>query len=258
MSRMYHTAMVALCLAALTGVFASNAAAENVTYDFSRVTSGQNLLSQDNWANYATPTSIMVSNGETGWSGNYATSTGASSIYTRLNDGGWSFSLQDNLDWEFSAKFGSEGDDFYNIVGLDKDRGFRTMCLYVYGGELRWKLEDDQGGQVFYHKLALPSQSAKIYRLGIEAAAKGGGEYTFKAYYEDLSVSGPKVYVGSPVDAAISVSTRWNGLDLRMASSGIAGRVDDICISQVPEPSTLTLLAAGLVGLLAYAWRKRK
>ena len=26
----------------------------------------------------------------------------------------------------------------------------------------------------------------------------------------------------------------------------------------VPEPSTLTLLAAGLLGLLAYAWRKRK
>jgi hypothetical protein len=28
--------------------------------------------------------------------------------------------------------------------------------------------------------------------------------------------------------------------------------------SVVPEPSTLALLAAGLVGLLAYAWRKRK
>jgi hypothetical protein len=26
----------------------------------------------------------------------------------------------------------------------------------------------------------------------------------------------------------------------------------------VPEPGTLALLAAGLMGLLAYAWRKRK
>jgi hypothetical protein len=32
---------------------------------------------------------------------------------------------------------------------------------------------------------------------------------------------------------------------------GIAG-------SYVPEPGTLALLAAGLIGLLAYAWRKRK
>jgi hypothetical protein len=28
--------------------------------------------------------------------------------------------------------------------------------------------------------------------------------------------------------------------------------------TQTPEPSTLALLATGLVGLLAYAWRKRK
>ena len=29
-------------------------------------------------------------------------------------------------------------------------------------------------------------------------------------------------------------------------------------LNVVPEPGTLTLLLAGLVGLLAYAWRKRK
>jgi hypothetical protein len=34
--------------------------------------------------------------------------------------------------------------------------------------------------------------------------------------------------------------------------------VADTAITSVPEPGTLALLTAGLVGLLAYAWRKRK
>jgi hypothetical protein len=29
-------------------------------------------------------------------------------------------------------------------------------------------------------------------------------------------------------------------------------------VKAVPEPSTLALLAGGLLGLIAYAWRKRK
>lgn len=39
-----------------------------------------------------------------------------------------------------------------------------------------------------------------------------------------------------------------------------AGLVDDVRLYKivVPEPGTFTMLACGLIGLLAYAWRKRK
>ena len=35
-------------------------------------------------------------------------------------------------------------------------------------------------------------------------------------------------------------------------------RLNGFTISSIPEPSTLVLLATGLIGLLCYAWRKRK
>jgi len=46
--------------------------------------------------------------------------------------------------------------------------------------------------------------------------------------------------------------------DIPLAScSNVAGGKEEIKIV-VPEPSTIALLASGLFGLLAYAWRKRK
>jgi hypothetical protein len=39
---------------------------------------------------------------------------------------------------------------------------------------------------------------------------------------------------------------------------GSVGKMGDLTISNVPEPSTLALTVCGLVGLVAYAWRKRK
>jgi len=49
-------------------------------------------------------------------------------------------------------------------------------------------------------------------------------------------------------------------LDLLMANFGQSvpsGSGSDSSIATVPEPGTFALLAAGLLGLLAYAWKKR-
>jgi hypothetical protein len=35
-------------------------------------------------------------------------------------------------------------------------------------------------------------------------------------------------------------------------------RLDGAALGAVPEPGTLAILASGLLGLLCYAWRKRK
>ena len=55
-----------------------------------------------------------------------------------------------------------------------------------------------------------------------------------------------------------------NGLEVILSRSPTGGvselRFDNLDVTgpPVPEPSTLALLTSGLIGLLAYAWRKRK
>ena len=51
----------------------------------------------------------------------------------------------------------------------------------------------------------------------------------------------------------------WDRLSDYVAGSGIPQQFANFSLTTVPEPGPhMVLLATGLIGLLAYAWRKRR
>jgi hypothetical protein len=65
-------------------------------------------------------------------------------------------------------------------------------------------------------------------------------------FVNDVSVRGPEAYASNPDITTVALGTWY-----------MYGMVDSLTLEKIPEPSTLVLLATGLLGLMAYAWRKR-
>ncbi len=271
MFRNYRTAMTAFCLAAFVGIFANLAVAETI-YDFDShvgeaLIANQPLYGQDGWDKLYTSTDIQVKESQTGWSGKFASLTTKDSNYlVRANDENWSYQLPDDRSFEFSAILQSAGNKFVNWVVMTSTQysiTSRPILFAVYQGDLWWSAWDDGGvSKIWDYKLTLPTTSANVYRMGFEATANGGGSFSVRAFYEDLSAGGDRIYVdnGAAHAATYDDLSIFEGLEIRMSNGdSVAARVDDIYVGPiVPEPSTSALLSAGLIGLLAYAWRKRK
>ncbi|MCD4726463.1 MAG: PEP-CTERM sorting domain-containing protein [Pirellulales bacterium] len=279
MLKVFHKAIVVLCVAAIVGTFAGIAAAEHVyVYDFDAnvgvtLNVDQNLVGQDNWGKLNARDNIYVKNtAATGWTGKYAymAAGSANTLAQRPNDANWSFALQDGYDFDISVKWSATGGaSFYQLAGLDTsvitDR--EAIFMGTFNGDLRWLIEEGvypDTYKAWNYAMAIPTTGAdQIYRVGFEVTAKGGKVYDFQPYYEDLTTPAGRVYVngGNPlaVTFAKNLSEMCDSLYL-YADSGSAGVVvmDEFRISQIPEPGTLALLATGLIGLLCYAWRKRR
>ena len=282
MLKVYRNVLVVVCTAALTGMFVGTASADFI-YDFDAnvgqaLNANQSLTGQDNWevrtGNSAWEDNIGVGTGASGWTGNYALNTSSDSAqsYEIRNS---SFSLQDGLDFEISAVISNDGTGTTMQTGLEHDYGWGHDNWMVFGsslGKFGWFVRENDATNDFTQLITLqpsmPDTSAKIWRVGFEVTAMGGNEYGFLPYYQDVTDPnniGAKVYqydTGNvPYDVTFSspLSGMFNQLYMRMASNVSGGNImDDFRITQVPEPSTMALLAAGLIGLLAYAWRKRK
>jgi hypothetical protein len=97
-----------------------------------------------------------------------------------------------------------------------------------------------------------------------------GGTFNTNAYYtlaydvdttkgslSNITLSGSTAdYSGLTSSDFTDAATANLGFFASSEDWGAYGFVDNVALSSVPEPSTALLLTTGLIGLLAYAWRK--
>ncbi len=144
-----------------------------------------------------------------------------------------------------------------------------TLFVTTNGGGLRASL----GG--FFHDISGGGGSftdtdwynIALVRSGTNILTYVNGDLKSTMTYADTiytasNISADKVYIGSFQGAPMSLNGAmddvavWNQALTDTQISGIFhGTISPLAI---PEPTTFMLMATGLLGLLAYAWRKRK
>ena len=165
-----------------------------------------------------------------GWvmSGNIRVDDLVANGYNETPDGGPSF----QVDLSYT-----EHREYYNLnLGSDSS-GNPIVNLQTYVGGVLTKTPNVTITGSGYHLYEVVSKGNEIdlFVDGVEVIS-------------DFDSPG-QWWIGDPS------RVRWGGA----SSPGIgAGYFNAVGVTMIPEPSTLTLVLAGLFGLLAYAWRKRR
>jgi hypothetical protein len=129
------------------------------------------------------------------------------------------------------------GTTTYGLGWID-DGSAVTVKIAVYG-------DADLSGVVGASDL-----SAVLTNFGL-AGVWSTGDFDYSGIVGASDLSTVLTNFGQTLPSSLDISPYHLDADA-IRALGAAG------ITVVPEPGTLALLAAGLIGLIAYAWRKRK
>ena len=126
----------------------------------------------------------------------------------------------------------------------------------------------------FVNLFSAGSNSSGTFTAGVAQGFDGSGDIVGYEYSGGTPTTASAYIWTSPsASSAVLLSSlvtnvgSWNLEEALAADSngdivgeGVSpsGNEDAFLLTPTPEPSTLLLTASGLVGLLAYAWRKRK
>jgi hypothetical protein len=247
---------VVACVLALVVLFAGARVVQASTLfsdDFTGLNSGQDLNGQDGWS--------AINN----WSSLTVTGTAAINSYGG-NCGGSkplslpAFSSSDTV--VATARFydnGNGGDIVAGLVdgnqsGTNWLPGFGISGTHSYVRDIL-TFAEHSGSTTFaggnYYDL----------RLTVNLSTAGGlGTYSWKTL-DETSFATDSGLVNVPLGLHTDAQGKYdfNAFALRISDQGTWITHFDISTpTAAPEPSALALVVTGLIGLLAYAWRKRK
>ena len=170
---------------------------------------------------------------------------------TANTDGGWHVNYRYGTGWSDNGK-----DCFGAVVGGTNAQGFGDWG-YTFNTSL---VNGGPSADTNWHMLALTITNTSAGYANWAAYIDGAfATASSENPLPTITQLGTALYIGgyngdNGFAGGIDEFSVFNGA---LTSDQIAG-LYSAAVTPVPEPSTLALLAGGLFGLLAYAWRKRK
>lgn len=175
--------------------------------------------------------------------------------------------------------------DFLPLYNVNMT-GHGDQVAYLYCGDA------DAGNRPYwYQDLSTTFVAGNKYTLNLQALVTSAGANSYATVGQTLEMTlgywgenaiagdGPTI-IAQRLIGSTEISNSWADYSLTTGAvsgdavgkpivvyisqgnnpyvTGMPYYFDNVSLTTIPEPGTLVLLASGLVGLLAYAWRKRK